>query len=100
MSRKRTINIAQHLQRIHRLPCAECDNTTRHEVLACVDDEHRVEDMFGSEEYEIVACLGCEKVSFRQSWQSSEHLEYDYEEGLEVTAEHPELFQRELAWII
>ncbi len=92
MGRKRTANDSRHIGRICRLPCTDCDNITRHEVLACVDDDHKSEEYIGWEQYEIVACLGCEKVSFRRNWQSSDHLGYDHEEGIDPPVDHPEVF--------
>ena len=80
------------LKAVHRLPCSECDNTTRHQVLACATENQSSDDgRYYWESYEIVACLGCETVSFRKNWRSSDEDDVD-ENGEVYPANHPELF--------
>jgi hypothetical protein len=64
---------------------------TRHEVLSCVERSESTEEDQYWDEYEIVACLGCEHVSFRQSWFSSEEFHLD-DSGEPGFAEHAEIF--------
>ncbi|MEK6676786.1 MAG: DUF4145 domain-containing protein [Planctomycetota bacterium] len=88
----RNLNSEKHLQCVLRLPCPKCDNITRHQVLACIDDcEGGDEEPRYWLEYEIVACLGCEEISFRKNWQSTDDLGYD-EDGNYTTVDHPVIF--------
>jgi hypothetical protein len=57
-----------------------------------VTEEQSSEDgRFYWESYEIVTCLGCEDVSFRKNWKSSDDDDVD-QNGEVFPANHPELF--------
>ena len=50
----------------YKLPCANCDNETHHKVLFSVEIEYNSDNYY--EEFQIITCQGCKKISFRSTW--------------------------------
>jgi hypothetical protein len=69
----------------YRVPCAGCNNPTRHTVVASYDLMREFDggDITEWDSYQIVQCLGCEAVSFRLSRKSTE--DFDITDGNEWT---------------
>jgi hypothetical protein len=59
--------------------CAECSNTTRHEVLASVELLGSYPAIDWKEIFQIVQCRGCETLSFRKVSTNSEAWDGYYE---------------------
>jgi hypothetical protein len=63
------------------IPCAECKSETRHKVLAQVDTHYQdpsgMVDWWGDSQ--IVQCQGCLTITFCETSQFSEDIEYDYQ---------------------
>jgi hypothetical protein len=95
----RDVNDPKHLGRVYKVVCPRCDNTTRHEVVAAVHEVTNTEESIYWEDYEILSCRGCENLSFRANWQSSDELEYsDEDDHSHMTAtDHPTLYPPRLA---
>lgn len=92
----RSINDPKHIGRTYQIPCSDCDNKTRHQVLACVSESGYHEEIGSwTQDYEIIMCLGCECISFRKDWQSADEMEQD-EEGKLVSTSHPEIFPQRI----
>lgn len=58
----------------YKLPCANCDNETYHKVLFSVEKNEGNEDITIFSEFQIVVCQGCNEISFRSNWQSTDDL--------------------------
>ncbi len=58
------------------VPCVQCDNTTKHDVVASVDIKEDFDngDITEWTSYQILRCRGCESHSFRSSKASTEDL--------------------------
>ena len=58
----------------YKLPCENCDNKTYHKVLLSVDESEYCEEAgaYYFDEFQIVVCQGCKKISFRSNWQSTD----------------------------
>lgn len=65
------------------IPCAQCRSTTRHKVVAQVNTHYQ--DSSGMIDWwadnQIVQCQGCLGITFCETSQFSEDVEYDYETG-------------------
>jgi hypothetical protein len=76
-----------------RILCSNCSNETKHKVLTSINEsgsdvwEERLE-FFWNTDYEIVQCLGCETVSFRNHMTNSEH-EDDYGRTISTVLLYP-----------
>lgn len=81
----------------HRLPCRNCDGQTIHEVLRQVKDTQSDENVDCWSYFEIVQCRGCEEISFRQNWQSTEDVDHDPTTGELVLEDHEELYPSRIA---
>ncbi len=73
--------------KIYKLACRYCSLITNHKVLTSVmdnwvDDEVQI---FGTLEFEIVECLGCDSISFRSTSQNSEDIDSFSDETGEIT---------------
>ena len=78
----------------HKLPCAKCDGSTVHEVVASYDAVE-VDDVNDDRYWyynHIVMCRGCEKVSFRHNWQSTGDTGWDADDGQHTLLDHEELY--------
>jgi len=69
------------LNNIIDAPCGECKRSTKHKVLTGIDltsrDEAEDTLIYGwDNEYQIIQCLGCETIMFRQSHMNSEDMEH------------------------
>lgn len=67
----------------HRFICRDCDRETNHLINASYkadwsDSTERFE-VQGYVRYQIIQCLGCETVSFRQVSSNSEDYDFDYD---------------------
>lgn len=73
--------------------CADCRQSTRHDVLASVREHDRSDDaeILVWNDYEILRCGGCARIQMRLTSANSEDLEPDPNFGL-VTAQRVELF--------
>jgi len=64
-----------------RIPCLRCKKYTNHEVLCSESKSYRGDtrrDMhidFANGTWEILMCSGCDEVTFRETWATSEDLE-------------------------
>lgn len=67
--------------KIHRLACRNCDSFTNHKVLTSIETNWGDDDVeiYGTDMFEIVECLGCDSVSFRLASINSEDVESYYE---------------------
>lgn len=74
------------------LPCPGCSTNTNHLVVGSVDVESDYDFTVFSEHYQVVQCRGCDAVSFRRHWYSSDDTFYDEDENEEVLIEHEELY--------
>jgi hypothetical protein len=80
----------------YKLVCATCDNDTWHIVMASVDTsgEYESAGVCFQHHHQIVKCLGCEAVSFRQQyWDDSGNYE---EEGPSIDVYPPRRAGRKL----
>lgn len=80
-----------------RLPCANCDGETVHAVLKEVEQDQSSPDVQVYYEFQIVQCGGCENISFRKNWTSSEDIYPDPITGNICAEDHPELFPSRIA---
>ncbi len=80
-----------------RLPCKNCDGRTVHAVLKEVDKKIEDDGIHVSYEYQIVQCQGCEEISFRANWTSSEDIGQDSTTGDVFAFDHEELFPSRIA---
>lgn len=61
-----------------KIYCAECNRETNHEVLHQHQEQHTPENTpemgidFAEGTWQIIRCMGCERVSFREYWHTSE----------------------------
>lgn len=60
--------------------CQSCDNVTQHIVINSVNEsgeasmsEYAEDMIYWNTDYEIIQCLGCENISFREVSSNSEH---------------------------
>lgn len=70
--------------KIYRLACRNCDSFTNHKVLTSIETNWGDDDVeiYGTDMFEIVECLGCDSVSFRLASINSEDVEsYNEETG-------------------
>lgn len=91
MTQKISINDPSVVGMKRRIPCIRCANPTNHVVVAQAERSLNDENAFYSEHFEIVQCCGCDSISFRADWQSSEDMEVD-DDGVQVAVVHEELF--------
>jgi hypothetical protein len=82
MSATETFTASQTFGQEYWVPCEKCSQDSQ-------DTKHRVQASFSSKDtspdgdihvgadFEIVQCVGCQWISFRQSWWSSEDLDED-----------------------
>jgi len=57
---------------IYEVACQQCDRNTRHLVICGIWRGWEYDGMSGSENYEIIQCQGCVKISFRETEACSE----------------------------
>jgi hypothetical protein len=83
---------------VYRIPCSQCDGNTYHKVITSVNTFERggPDDILYWEDYEIVQCQGCNTISFRKNWRSSEDASPDDEGNMELD-DHSELFPGRVA---
>lgn len=82
-----TVNGSQNSE--YEIPCSKCSGKTAHSVLSSVDIDGEESDgdysFNWSSKYQIVKCMGCKTISFRNESSNSE--DYDYNgEGIEYNA--------------
>lgn len=83
---------------LQRILCSRCHQITNHRIVACVDRSIDWDDYVLEQQFEILECCGCEEISFRRDWQSSDEVEYDEQSGQEGEAwHHEEVFPYRLA---
>jgi Domain of unknown function (DUF4145) len=85
----------------HWLPCGQCHNETKHKVLQSVDidGQYDGEDFpyWWTDQYQIIQCLGCETVSFRNRHENSEFFRLDDESGDMIPAYQVEIYPSRVA---
>ncbi len=61
------------------IPCAKCDNNTKHEVVSSVDIKEDLDagDIMEWTSYQIVQCRGCLTYSFRSRSANTEDFTID-----------------------
>lgn len=70
------------LDKVVKIICSSCKNTTKHKVLTSINEKGSDpwEEHYSFQwntDYEIIQCLGCETVSFRSASINSEDEDYD-----------------------
>lgn len=89
--------------------CNRCAIETKHKILAAVEVDHRAmntwiedgheieyEEMWATADYEIIRCLNCESVSFRESRMFSEDTNFDPRIELDIPVERVEVYPKHL----
>lgn len=79
------------------LACKNCDGNTVHAVLREFQQNQDGPDVQIFNQYQIVRCGGCEEVSFRSNWQSTEDWYRDPETGEGCLDDHESLYPSRLA---
>lgn len=66
-----------------RILCQSCDNETQHIVLNSINEtgeglmsDDQYDKIYWNTDYEIIQCLGCENISFREVSSNSEHTDW------------------------
>lgn len=81
----KTYKVPKKTKEQHDFPCSDCNNETNHSIVAAYHFEWSQDfgrhDAQGYTTYQIIQCLGCQGVSFRQVSGDSEDYEHD-DEGL------------------
>jgi len=80
-----------------KVACASCNQNTLHDVLFTVEIEDSNEDISFTAWYQMLECRGCEGISFRHNWQSSEDLEPDPDNNQYVAVDHETLYPSRIA---
>tara|TARA_R110002033_G_scaffold149722_1_gene186717 strand:+ start:1215 stop:1943 length:729 start_codon:yes stop_codon:yes gene_type:complete len=69
--------------KIEKVLCSSCENTTKHQILTSINE--RGTESWGDyasfdwdTDYEIIQCLGCETVSFRNYSINSENTDHEH----------------------
>jgi hypothetical protein len=98
-SRLRHMELNKTVGKEYDLPCQLCDHETTHKVLASAQTLESTEDITVFEEFQLVQCLGCKRISFRSNWQSDDdvsHIPTKREDGSQdyevIYDDHEELF--------
>lgn len=85
MSNKKTLVLNKSQNEEHWLPRGQCHIETKHKVLQSVDinchDSWKRFTYWWTDQYQIIQCLGCEAVSFRNRYESTEDFNWDDESG-------------------
>ena len=81
----------------YKLACVKCDGETYHKVLMSVNLHESENEIDLWNDYEIVYCQGCKKVSFRSNSICSEDVNYDSETGEPSFDEDVELYPNRIA---
>lgn len=82
----------QNLKEERRIPCSSCNNVTRHAVVASAEGATEVQDFTVWDQFEIVQCLGCERLSFRKDYQSTDEMVHDPEDDSDILITHEEVY--------
>ncbi|MBK6779912.1 MAG: DUF4145 domain-containing protein [Gemmatimonadetes bacterium] len=80
-----------------KVTCAACNQRTLHTILFAVDISEEDDSVHTEHNYQTLECRGCEKVSFRTNWISSED-EYPDDDGVHfVPYDHETLYPSRIA---
>lgn len=82
---------------IVKLPCSQCKGMTKHEVVRSMVVTRDYDFMLHWEHWQIVRCRGCDDISFRHNWQSTEDAAYEEDDGAQVLTDHPSVYPPRLA---
>jgi hypothetical protein len=79
-----------------KVVCATCNGPTQHDILYTVTDEEGDENVQWWGYYQVLECRGCERVSFRHNWQSTEDIDLSASGTMEI-ADHETLYPSRIA---
>jgi len=79
-----------------KVVCASCNGPTQHDIVYSVTDEDGDDNVQWWGYYQVLECRGCERISFRYNWQSSEDLEPS-ENGAWEAVDHETLYPSRIA---
>jgi hypothetical protein len=74
------------------VPCPGCSTNTNHLIVTSVDVESDYDFTVFSEHHQVVQCCGCDAVSFRRHWYSTDDTFFDEDQNEEVVIENEDLF--------
>ena len=69
--------------------CIDCKRETNHQVLQEIVKKYNTEDIWAEGTWQIIECNGCEYVSFREVWESSEDIDPEEGHPLETVKLYP-----------
>ena len=78
-----------------RIPCGTCNTVTRHVAMTSVDVDEDDGEIQYWYQHQILRCKGCDTLSFRSDWQSTDDFFLDDNEAELI--HHEELFPPRLA---
>lgn len=93
------VDISSSSKEVHQVPCPRCNRDTNHKVLTSVvaSDSSPDNDIHVSTYFETVQCLGCNEISFRKNWHSSEDYETSDDGQYSTAIDHPEYYPPRLS---